>query len=516
MKLPGRRWVAAPLAAFVFLASGALPVLAETPQAAAPSVEAVAATAQPSVVGILNTMKANRSTDRARSAGTGFVFRDGVIITNAHVVENAAELKILYPDKTTENVSPSQIFADPVSDVAIVKVTKKGLKPLPFANSDKLAIGQRVVAIGNPLGFRLGNSVSAGILSGVGRALGSGYPFLQTDAPINPGNSGGPLFNLQGEVIGINSAKMSDFGVEGLGFAIPINTATTIAEQLMKEGKVERAVLGVRLNEGWEAYFGVPEAEGVTIANVIADGPAGLTALRPGDKLTRLDETPISTSDDVYAFLASKRPGDQVTITVKRQGQLLIAKVTLASQDALRKAAEEQGAEEGGILIGLTANQIQEAAEFGRKWATEYAEINPDYLAVSGSNLALLFTEYLYVARRIESAMEFGFNPGVGFQQAVADEIDGQIEIMFELQGERADFIEDARFTLSQAGRADLQGRLTGAPTYTTSPDGKVVISNLSVRFDSKGLNPAGEVRVTITTRDDKAIPFQFALKELR
>ena len=405
-------------AALLLVAGMAIPAAAETAiGATGETIADVADMAKPSVVGILTTMKATQGAEKGRSAGTGFVYRDGYILTNAHVVENASEVMVLYGDQSWETVQPGQIFADPTSDVAVVKVARKGLAAPVFADSDELRVGQQVIAVGNPLGFRLGNSVSAGILSGVGRALGSGYPFLQVDAPINPGNSGGPLFNTKGEVIGINSAKMADIGVEGLGFAIPSNTARDIADRLIRDGKVERATLGIWLDEDWAAYFGVPNKEGVTIYDIIQDGPAGQTALRYGDKLIKLDATPIFTSDDYHAFLTSKKPGDWVTITVNRRGQLLSVRVQLASQDALRMAVEvDSVADQGGILRDLTVGHIQEAAEFGQSLATGYGSVHRDYVAMSGSHYAILYTEYFYVARRVASAYEFGFTPGVGFQ----------------------------------------------------------------------------------------------------
>ena len=492
----------------------ALPANAETTSASGPA--SIAVKAKSAVVGILNTMKASGSTEKGHAAGTGFVYKSGVIITNAHVVEDAQEIKILYPDKTTEVVSPSQIFADATADIAVIKVKNTSITPVTLGDSDKVTVGETVVAVGNPLGFRLGNSVSSGILSGVGRAVGSAYPFLQVDAAINPGNSGGPLFNLQGEVIGINSAKMADIGVEGLAFAIPINTARQIAETLIKDGKVERATLGVELYEDWQAYFGVPNEEGVTISSIISDGPVGLTGLRSGDRLVKLDSTPIYTSDDVHSFLAGKRPGDQVTITVRRSGQLLLAKVTLASQDALRKLAEEQGANEAaGILVGLTAGQIQEAADFGKRMARGYSDLSDGYFAVSGSNYAVLWTEYLYVARRISSAYEFGFTPGVGFQQSVAKDINGRLEVQLEIQGDTPDFLQGATYTLQQGGTKVL-GATQGSVAYTTSPDGKVVIANAAVRFLSGGLNSTGDLTVTVAQQGGKTATFQFTIKDLR
>lgn len=497
------------------LAGGVRPAAAGTVNGeAALSVGAVAAAARTSVVGILTTLKANRTTSRNRAAGTGWVYRDGVIMTNAHVVENAAEVKILYPDRSVETVTPEKIFADRMSDIAVIKVARAGLKPLPQGDSDRVAVGQPVVAVGNPLGFRLGHTVTAGILSGTGRALGSGYPFLQMDAPINPGNSGGPLFNLQGEVIGINSAKMAETGVEGLGFAIPINTARQIADTLIRDGKVDRPTLGIDLDEGWEAQFGIPSTEGVTIANIILDGPAGPTALRQGDKLVKLDDTPIATADDVSSFLVGKRPGDTVTVTVKRGGQLLGVRVRLASKEALRAAFEEEGTEVTGLLMDLSAGQVQEAAEFGRALAKGEGQLNRDYVAVSGQNYAILWSEYLYVARRIASAYEFGFQPGVAFQQAVAREIRNKLEVQMEIHGNTADFLKGAAFTLEQ-GSTQQAGELVSS-TYTAAADGSVVIGNAFVRFSSAGLNPTEEIVVKVRTADQKVSTFRFTIKDLR
>ncbi|MDF2629484.1 MAG: trypsin [Symbiobacteriaceae bacterium] len=511
-----RRLVSVLLSAVLVVGVMAVPAFAETTGQAASGPAAIAAKANAAVVGILNTMKPTPgSTTKGHSAGTGFFYKSGIIITNAHVVADAQELKILYSDKTTEIVAPSDIFADATSDVAVIKV-KKNIAPVLLGDSDKVTVGEQVVAVGNPLGFRLGNSVSTGILSGVGRGMGSAYPFLQVDAAINPGNSGGPLFNLNGEVIGINSAKMAEIGVEGLAFAIPMNTAKQIAEALLKDGKVERATLGIELYEDWQAYFGVPNEEGVAIAAIISDGPVGMTGLRSGDRLVSLDSTSVYTSDDVHAFLANKKPGDTVTITVRRSGQLLSVKVTLASQDDLKKLAEEGGVEEaGGILVDLTAGQIQEAADFGQEMATGWADISDDYFAVSGSNYAILWTEYLYVARRISSAYEFGFQPSVGFQQNVAKEINGKVELQMEIHGDAANFLQGAKYTLQQ-GTKKVTGTVKGQVTYTTSPDGKVAIANLAVRFSTAGLSPTDDLTVTVAQANGKTVSFQFTIEDLR
>lgn len=523
MRLKSKRILFTVAMVLVLVAGVALPAFAETSasttvtQAAIDgTIASVASKAKPSIVGILTTIKAVRSTEKSHAAGTGWVYKDGVIITNAHVVEDAVEVKVLYADKTIETVPTSQVFADRTADIAVIKVSTKNLVPLATADSDKVTVGMPVVAIGNPMGFRLGNSVTAGILSGVGRPLGAAYSFLQTDAPINPGNSGGPLLNLSGQVIGINSNKLTDFGVDGLNFAIPVNTAKEIADLLLKDGRVERATLGMQLDEDWQAQFGVPNAEGVTIGSMIQDGPVGMTALQPGDKLVKINDTAIYTSDDFYAFLASHKPGDQVTITVKRAGQLLSVKVTLASEDELKKMAEEQGAQDqGGILIGLTASQIQEAAEFGRQMSRGFADVNRDYFAVSGSDLAVLYTEYLYIARRVSSAYEFGFQPGAGFQQLVAKDIAKKIEVQVQLQGDKADFLTGATYSLEQNG-VHVAGDVSGTVSYTQSPDGKVVIATLAIRFSSATINSTDDLSVTVQRFDGKSSVFHFTIKDLR
>ncbi|WP_274364226.1 S1C family serine protease [Paenibacillus thermotolerans] len=478
------------------------------------AVAAVAEKVKPSVVGILNMGGAGQGTYRSHSAGTGFVYKDGVIVTNAHVVDKAAELLILYADKTTETVMPDQVFLDKLSDVAVIKVETKGLVPLAFADSDKLSVGENVIAIGNPLGFRLGNSVNLGILSGTGRALGSGYPFLQTDAAINPGNSGGPLVNLQGKVIGINSAKMADIGVEGLGFAIPANTAIEIADKLIKDGSIDRATLGIQFGEGWEAYFGVPDREGVEIYNVINDGPAGMTALRAGDKLIKLDRTPIYTEDDVYAFLLTKKPGDTVKITVQRNGQTFIAEVVAASMSDISEAAGEQVQAGYGILKDLTSTQIREAAEFGRAVYNYEDDINEDYVAISGGAYAVLYTEYLYIARLTESMLNFGYNPGMDYIQKAAQDINNKVEFLIEVGSGSKNFLNGAQFTLRQGSTTIISEK--PAVTYTTDEDEKTVIAIAKVRFDSRKLKTSEPITLTLKTRIGQTLVFNFDLKKLK
>jgi serine protease Do len=282
----------------------------------------------------------------AISGGSGFIVSpDGYILTNNHVVEGATDLRVYFPDR---RYYPARIVgSDPFTDVAVIKVdVAEDLPTMSLGNSDQLNVGEWIVAIGNP-GFgastQLDFTVTAGIISARGRGLSllqqeifndprydqalSGYAiedFIQTDAVINPGNSGGPMVNLRGQVVGINSAIASTTGVyQGYGFAIPINLARRIMEDLVEYGHVKRPRIGVIIDdveaEDAEAY-GLPSVSGILVQNVPADGPsAGI--LRPEDVIVELDGQPVGYVSELQAEVAERRPGDRVRLTVYRNGQ---------------------------------------------------------------------------------------------------------------------------------------------------------------------------------------------------
>lgn len=477
----------------------------------------VAAIARPSVVGVLTTFRSESGPSRPRGAGTGFVYKNGWIMTNAHVVEGGIEVKVLMPDKRVVDVDPEKdVFYDATSDIAVIRVNTSGLSPLPFARSSELQVGQQVIAVGNPLGFRLGNSVTMGILSGMGRTLGSGYPFLQTDAPINPGNSGGPLLNMSAQVIGVNSAKMAGIGMEGLGFAIPSDTAREIAETLIATGRVERVALGLLLEEGWEAVYGIPSEEGLQITGVVPDGPAGMSGLMPGDMLMKIDDQKAETSDDLTSYLSGKKPGDVVILTVQRQGLMLTTPIRLVSREAVRVEAEEIVVERGGILRNLTTAQLQEAAQFGQRLAEGWAGIPAGYFARSGSNnWATLYTEYMYVARRVQSVTMFGYSPSPDFVQLAAQNIRGQLEFSVEINGDKPEFLKGAAAVLKQSGK-ERSGTVQAAMGYSQAADGSVVIGSLKARFPTDWLDPAGELELVVQLPDGKSHTFTFKLRDLR
>ena len=299
----------------------------------------------------------------ARALGTGFVVDDeGYILTNAHVVDEsgqrASSVTVVFNQggSETQRVPGELVGVDIGSDVAVIKVdpAKVDLKPLPLGDSDKVAVGEPVVAIGNPLGYDF--SITSGIVSATGRSLqapnGQTIPNgIQTDAAINQGNSGGPLIDSAGKVIGINEQiASSGGGNDGLGFAVPINTAVRSLEQIKANGKVTYAWMGVSLQtltSDLAGMFNMQTQGGALVEAVSPDSPASKAGIRGGDQtvtvqgeqftiggdvIVKIDNTEIKTADDLIAYLGTKKPGDTVTVTVERDGKTQELTVTLAER----------------------------------------------------------------------------------------------------------------------------------------------------------------------------------------
>jgi serine protease Do len=263
--------------------------------------------------------------------GSGFITKsDGVIVTNAHVIAGATRVSVAFRDGTT---LPAKIIgSDEVNDVAVLKVEGKSLPVAPLGNSDDIVIGEWAIAIGNPYGFLLGNtepSVTAGVISGTGRNLvaqsegnGAYLDMIQTDASINPGNSGGPLINADGDVIGVNSSIYSPSGGSiGLGFAIPINRAMRIADDLLEHGEVRRPWVGIKLQlpQGNDPRAGLGAA--AVVRSVVGGSPAEQAGIRPGDQLVRAGTRTIRNVFDWEAVLLDRRVGETLPITIKRSGR---------------------------------------------------------------------------------------------------------------------------------------------------------------------------------------------------
>jgi len=256
--------------------------------------------------------------------GTGFILsKQGYIVTNNHVVKDADEIVVTLSDG--KELEAELIGTDPKLDLALLKIDSKGLKPVKLGNSDKLRVGDWVVAIGNPFGLE--QTVTAGIVSAKGRVIGSGPydDFIQTDAAINPGNSGGPLFNIHGEVVGINTAIYSQSGGNnGIGFAIPINLAKTVFKALREDGHVKRARLGVRIQDVDKATMqalGLKSRQGALVPQVEAGSAADKAGVEAGDVIVAVDGEIIRKAHDLPIKIARHQPGDKVVLTIIRDGK---------------------------------------------------------------------------------------------------------------------------------------------------------------------------------------------------
>jgi serine protease Do len=280
------------------------------------------------------------STRSSAGLGTGFIVRsDGLIVTNAHVVAGATSISVMLRDGKT--YPATQVGTDETNDLAVLRVKATNLPVAPLGDSDNLLVGEWAIAIGNPYGFMLGNSepsVTAGVISGVGRNLvarGEGtsayFDMIQTDASINPGNSGGPLVSADGDVIGVNSSIYSTSGGSiGLGFAIPINRARRVAEDLVEHGRVRRPWIGVRLEQPRSDNPRDYIALGARVAAVTPGSPAQRAGIREGDVLVREKNRPVRNRFDWDAALLDMRVGEQVPLVVRRGGSETPVSVTIA------------------------------------------------------------------------------------------------------------------------------------------------------------------------------------------
>ena len=276
----------------------------------------------------------NDGFQRQGSLGSGFVISaDGYIVTNNHVIDKADTIMVTFSDG--REMQAKLVGRDRDSDLAVLKVTSKTpLAFVPLADSDKAEVGEWVIAIGNPLGF--GGSVSAGIISATGRDLNSGRAdnYIQTDAAINQGNSGGPLFNLAGEVVGVNTAIISQSGGSiGLGFSVPSNTVKRISQQLIKEGRVHRPWLGVNVQDADAALIKAYRAKGASgvIITRISDGsPAAKAKLEVGDLILTIDGKPVGSVRELTRTVSEKAVGKAISLSIVRDGRTRDVSVTLA------------------------------------------------------------------------------------------------------------------------------------------------------------------------------------------
>jgi serine protease Do len=301
---------------------------------------------------------------------SGFLIRsDGLILTNAHVVHHAKEVTVKLTDR--REFQAKVLGLDLRTDVAVLKIDATGLPTVPIGSARDLQVGEWVLAIGSPFGFE--NSVTAGVVSAKGRSLPDGgfVPYIQTDAAVNPGNSGGPLLNARGEVVGINSQIYSNSGgYQGLSFAIPIELALRVKDQIVATGKASHARLGVviqNVNQGIADSFRLDRPEGALVANVEQDSPADKAGLQSGDIIRKVDEQTIVVSGDLPAVIGQQLPGSRVALDVWRNGgsTQLVAKLGDAAEQADRIAADDEPVSKGKLGLALRPLRPQEEREAG-------------------------------------------------------------------------------------------------------------------------------------------------------
>jgi len=304
---------------------------------------------------------------RQHGMGSGVVVSpDGTILTNSHVVKDADDIKVTLSDK--RSYKAKVVGADPESDIAVIKIDGKDLPIAKFGDSDKLRVGDIVLAIGNPFG--LNQTVTSGIVSAKGRTnvgIIDYEDFLQTDAAINPGNSGGPLVNIKGEVVGLNTAIASrSGGYQGIGFAIPANSAKLIMDSLVKEGKVRRGLLGVNiqdLDQTLAKSFGREDQSGALVSQVIEGSPAEKAGIKAGDIILKFNDAPISGASQLKNLVGRVAPGTKAKLSVYRDKKTMTVDVNIAERDPKKMAELKASPSEGETSneLGLEIEKLPAA-----------------------------------------------------------------------------------------------------------------------------------------------------------
>ena len=323
-----------------------------------------------------------------QSLGSGFIISDdGYILTNAHVVDGADEILVRLNDR--RELAAELVGSDERTDVALLKVDADALPTLKLGDSDVLRVGEWVAAIGSPFGFD--HSVTAGIVSAIDRTLprDAYVPFIQTDVAINPGNSGGPLFNLDGEVVGINSQIFTrSGGFMGLSFAIPINVAMDVADQLRDDGQVRRGWLGVMIqpvSRDLAESFGMESPSGALIADLDPEGPAARGGLQAGDVILEVDGSRVHDSSTLPRLIGRTAPGSEVELELMRDGQRRQLTVTVGDWPDAERATASRPEESRQARLGISVGELERAEreQIGIEGGVRVREVDPDGAAAA-------------------------------------------------------------------------------------------------------------------------------------
>ena len=404
-----------------------------------------------------------REPGTVQSGGSGFVVsRDGYILTNHHVVEEARRVIVHLEDRREY---PARVVgSDPNTDVAVLKVDADNLVPAALGNSDNARVGEWVLAIGNPLGNQLQFTVTSGIVSakGRGRLALPGFSersiqdFIQTDAAINPGNSGGPLVNVRGEVIGVNSAIASETGFNmGYGFAIPINLARSVMDQLISTGRVERAALGVTIDETGPndaAYVGLDRIRGVVVQNFSEDSPAEKAGLQRGDVIIAVDGKRVDYVAQLQTEIGFRKPGDVVKIDVARKGgERATVNVKLTRLIAPEPEPRELAAAEGEVPAEGASVESLGISVVPLANATEAQQVG---LPPNTRGLLVVDVE----------------RNGPAGQQLVPAEEGGRVDVIVRVEGKPVATEADLRNALRQAGSGGIVSLDVVSPSGADAP----------------------------------------------
>jgi len=323
-----------------------------------------------------------------QSLGSGFIISDdGYILTNAHVVDGADEILVRLNDR--RELAAELVGSDERTDVALLKVDADALPTLKLGDSDVLRVGEWVAAIGSPFGFD--HSVTAGIVSAIDRTLprDAYVPFIQTDVAINPGNSGGPLFNLDGEVVGINSQIFTrSGGFMGLSFAIPINVAMDVADQLRDDGQVRRGWLGVMIqpvSRDLAESFGMESPSGALIADLDPEGPAAEGGLQAGDVILEVDGSRVHDSSTLPRLIGRTAPGSEVALELMRDGERRQLTVTVGDWPDAERATASRPQESRQARLGISVGELERAEreQIGIEGGVRVREVDPDGAAAA-------------------------------------------------------------------------------------------------------------------------------------
>ncbi|MFA6618180.1 MAG: Do family serine endopeptidase [Candidatus Neomarinimicrobiota bacterium] len=308
---------------------------------------------------------------RSSALGSGVIVQDGYVITNNHVIKDAEEITVVLLDK--REYKAELVGGDSKTDIALLRIDGEKLPAAKLGDSDEVRVGEFVLAIGSPYSARLGNTVTHGIVSGLARSgvgLNTYESYIQTDASINPGNSGGALVNLDGEVIGINSAILSrSGGSNGIGFAIPIDLAKKVMNDFITEGRVVRAWLGVsiqELNQDLSESLGLDNVNGVLISDVVEDSPAENAKLKTGDVIVKVNNETVKTPSELQLNISSRSPGETVKLTVVRDKKIRGFSVKLEEIPGEKTlAAAEEAKTEIDLGFSVRSNNEEVARELG-------------------------------------------------------------------------------------------------------------------------------------------------------